>query len=81
MLTNPEVGKQMPLLVGGFSNETCHAFLDRRGTAAANDDRRSPRDEKTMHSVETLIELTYICRLQEVGMCQRQSVSGQKADG
>lgn len=28
LMTNPEVGKQMPLLAGGFSKETCRAFLD-----------------------------------------------------
>lgn len=28
LMTNPDVGKQMPLLVGGFSKEACRAFLD-----------------------------------------------------
>lgn len=28
LMTNPEVGKQMPLLADGFSNETCRAFLE-----------------------------------------------------
>jgi len=28
LMTNPEVGKQMPLLAGGFSREICRTFLD-----------------------------------------------------
>jgi ribosomal-protein-alanine N-acetyltransferase len=28
LMNNAEVGKQMPLLAGGFSNEICRAFLD-----------------------------------------------------